>query len=89
MTAVGAAGLGAGAAALTRRRGAPGPTAPRPSAPGAVAPPDVEPPAVAPARAAPPTEPSDDPRAALDAARERLRRHAEELRGEIEGGAGA
>ena len=67
---IGAVGAGAGLAAATRRRG-PGRT------PEPVAPPPSLPVAM-------PDGPADDPGAALDAARERLRRRADELRARIE-----
>lgn len=77
-SAAGAAGAGAGIAiARHRRRPASSPAhtaAPRPA------------PAPEPVSAAPeaPVSPADDPQAALDAARRRLRRRADELRRDIE-----
>lgn len=68
---IGAVGAGAGLAAATRRRGSAGGTAPVAEAPP-------------PLPVAMPDGPADDPQAALDAARERLRRRADELRQRIE-----
>ncbi len=70
-SAIGAVGAGAGLAALTRHRE-------RGRAP--------EPAAISPATVplAAPDEPADDPQAALDAARERLRQRADDLRTRIE-----
>jgi hypothetical protein len=72
--ALGAAGAGAGLALARSRAARPAPARPGPQPPP---PPDA---------AEAPIPPADDPRAALDAARERLRRRADALRREIEGG---
>lgn len=73
-SAIGAAGAGAGLA-LARRRRSPLPATPPSSA---------APPATSPASEAGPAIPEDDPQAALDAARERLRERADRLRADIE-----
>jgi hypothetical protein len=76
-SAVGAAAAGAGLAVLRRKR----PPGEAPVAgPAAVAAPAPEP---------KPTVPAEDPQAALDAARDRLRARADELRAQIEGSGGA
>jgi hypothetical protein len=73
-SAIGAAGAGAAVALLRRRR-----TGDEGEVPAGA------PERAAPADAAPAPEPPEDPRAALDAARDRLRARADELRGEIAG----
>ncbi len=70
----GAAGAGAGIAVARHRRRPEMPATPRAAS--------AMPPAVAPVSA--PTAPPDDPQAALDAARLRLRERADELRRTIE-----
>jgi predicted flap endonuclease-1-like 5' DNA nuclease len=74
-SAIGAVGAGAGLAWSRRRRGTPPVAdAPDPQAAVAASPVDVSPPDAA-----------DDPQAALDAARRRLRDRADDLRRRIEG----
>ena len=77
-SAVGAAGAGAGIALARHRRRADDPA-------GHLATPTPTPPPPAPDAVAPP---ADDPQAALDAARERLRSRADELRRDIESSGG-
>jgi type IV secretory pathway VirB10-like protein len=77
-SAAGAAGAGAGIAiARHRRRPAPPAVPPAASRPAPAATPG-------PADPEAPVSPADDPQAALDAARRRLRRRADELRRDIE-----
>jgi len=78
-TAAGAAGAGAGIAIARHRRRASDPAG-HPVTPSA-------PPAAAPAPEAP-VAPADDPQAALDAARRRLRERADDLRRDIESSGG-
>jgi hypothetical protein len=74
-SAIGAVGAGAGLALARRQRGsAPAADAPDPRAAIAAAPVEV-----------PPPDAADDPQAALDAARRRLRDRADELRRRIDG----
>lgn len=79
-SAAGAAGAGAGIA-LARHRRRPAPPAAHLSGAPAPAPAAVSP--------EPPPAPADDPQAALDAARQRLRDRADDLRRDIEASGGA
>ena len=72
---VGAVGAGAGIAVARHRRRAAG-SPPPPAAPASIGP------------ATPPAAPAEDPQAALDAARQRLRDRADALRRDIEGSGG-
>ena len=82
-SAAGAAGAGAGIAiARHRKRSAPAAAHPPASHPGAGAPPPPPAPET-------PVSPAEDPQAALDAARRRLRRRADELRRDIESSEGS